>query len=135
MVETVLPEDKRPEDGNFAGVFIDKGAFPWQHVRKLGEDMVATEILLPPGTLIGAYELGALAASGVLRPKVYVRPRVAIIPSGSELVPLEDATDELLTRGAKLPEFNSLILSALVRDAGGEPVVLPIVPDRSLIHI
>lgn len=129
MVENVFPEDKKNEYGESGAVFIEKAAFPWQHVRKLGEDMVATEILLPPGTVIGAYELGALAAAGATRPRVYARPKVAIIPSGSELVPLDEATDELLNSGAKLPEFNSLVLSALVKDAGGMPEVKAIVPD------
>lgn len=126
MVENLV--SGRDADGETA--VIEKAAFPWQHVRKLGEDMVATEILLPPGTCIGPYELGALAAAGVLRPCVVERPKVAVIPSGSELVPLEDATPELLGTGVKLPEFNSVILSAMIRDAGGEPVVLPIVPDK-----
>lgn len=118
------------EAGREEAITIEQSAFPWQHVRKLGEDMVATEILLPPGTVIGAYELGALAAAGITRPRVLARPRVAIIPSGSELVSLDEATPELLSSGAKLPEFNSLILSALVRDAGGLPLVHPIVPDN-----
>ena len=123
MVENVFSE----VDRNF--VSIEKPAFPWQHVRKLGEDMVATEILLAPGTMIGPYELGALAAAGVLEPKVFCRPKVAILPSGPELVPLQEADPKLLASGARLPEFNSLVISALVRDAGGEPVVFPIVPD------
>lgn len=126
MVEHIVPG--KDAEGEFAT--IEKAAFPWQHVRKLGEDMVATEILLPPGTAIGAYELGALAAAGVLCPCVFKKPKVAIIPSGSELVPLGDATPELLAAGEKLPEFNSLTIAALVREAGGEPVVLPIVPDE-----
>ncbi len=111
-------------------VTLEKAAFPWQHVRKLGEDMVSTEILMPAGVVIGAYELGALAAAGVLEVRVYKRPKVLIIPSGSELVPLEQATPELLASGEKLPEFNSLVLSALVRDAGGEAEVYPIVADE-----
>lgn len=110
-------------------VSIEKPAFPWQHVRKLGEDMVATEILLPPGARIGPYELGALAAAGVLTPAVYSKPKVAVIPSGSELVPLANATAELLAAGEKIPEYNSLILSALIEEAGGEAILLPIVPD------
>lgn len=110
-------------------VSIEKATFPWQHVRKLGEDVVATEIILPQGTLVGAYELGALAAAGVLLPEVFARPKVAILPSGSELVSLQEATPELLASGEKLPEFNSLILAALVRDAGGEALVLPVVED------
>ena len=111
-------------------ITIEQAAFPWQHVRKLGEDIVATEILLPPGTPVGPYEIGALAAAGVLTPYVYKKTTVAIIPSGSELVPLKEATEELLSSGKALPEFNSLILAAMVRDAGGEAQVLPIVPDQ-----
>ena len=126
MVENVIPSRHVGDDT----VTVEKAAFPWQHVRKLGEDMVATEILLPPGTLIGPYELGALAAAGVMHPVVFKKPKVAILPSGSELVPLEEASPDLLAEGKKLPEFNSLILSAQVREAGGEPYVLPIVPDE-----
>ncbi|MDL2207829.1 molybdopterin biosynthesis protein, partial [Desulfovibrio sp. OttesenSCG-928-M16] len=128
MSEQVLP-------GQGDAVIIEQAAYPWQHVRKVGEDMVATEIILPPGTLIGAYELGALAVSGVYEPRVFARPKVAVIPSGSELVPLKEATPELLARGNKIPEFNSLILSALIEDVGGEPLIFPIVPDEpELIH-
>lgn len=110
-------------------ITIEKAAFPWQHVRKMGEDLVATESVLPPGARIGAYELGALAAAGILEPRVFVKPKVVIIPSGSELLPLSEISPEILASGHKLPEFNSLILSALIRDVGGEPEVWPIVPD------
>lgn len=121
-------EDLNVEEGG-AFVVTEKAAFPWQHVRKLGEDMVATEIILAPGVEIGPYELGALAAAGVLRPQVFRRPRVAVIPSGSEIVALEEAREEDLRAGRVLPEFNSLIFSAMIRDAGGVADVRPIVPD------
>ena len=124
MVEDLIPGKG---SGGEETVSLEKAAFPWQHVRKLGEDMVATEILLPPGTVIGAYELGALAASGVLEPVVFSRPKVVIIPSGSELLSLADAS--LFADREKLPEFNSLVLAALVRDVGGEAIIHPIVPD------
>lgn len=110
-------------------VIIEKAAYPWQHVRKMGEDMVATEILLPPGTLIGPYELGALAAGGVLAPAVFRKPRVALIPSGSEIVPLAEAREDDLRAGRCLPEFNSYIFTALIDEAGGEAETRPIVPD------
>lgn len=129
MVEHIF-QNHSSESGDEEKVSIEKAAFPWQHVRKLGEDMVATEILLPPGTVISAYELGALAAAGILHPRVYAKPKVAVIPSGSELISLSQATPEMLSRGDKLPEFNSLILSALIADAGGEAEILPIVPDE-----
>lgn len=116
--------------GGTQWAIIEKAAFPWQHVRKLGEDMVATEIILPPGICIGPYDLGALAAGGVLEVPVFVRPRVSIVPSGSEIVPLAEAREEDLRAGRVLPEFNSLIFSAMITEAGGDAAVLPVVPDE-----
>lgn len=110
-------------------IILEKPAFPWQHVRKTGEDLVETEVILPPGTLIGAQEIGALAAGGVMQPQVFKRARVAILPTGSDLAPL-DATDEgELRAGRQLPEFNSLVFATMLEAAGAEPVVMPISPD------
>ncbi len=124
MVENVNTEDEGRT------VVIEKAAFPWQHVRKLGEDMVATEIILAPGTRIGPYEIGAMAAAGVMSPPVFRLPEVAVIPSGSEIVPLAEAREEDLRAGRCLPEFNSLVFSALVDEAGGRARTLPVVPDE-----
>lgn len=124
----IMIEHLNLEDGG-TSVVTEKAAFPWQHVRKLGEDMVATEILLPSGIKIGPYEIGALAAAGVTRPIVWKKPRVAVIPSGNEIVVLEEACEDDLRSGRCLPEFNSLIFSAMISDAGGEALVRPIVPD------
>ena len=123
MVEKL---ERRDDKGS---VVITQAAFPWQHVRKLGEDMVATEIILAPGTVIGPAEIGALAAAGVMRPLVYRRPRVAILPTGSEIAPLESLSEAELASGKKLPEFNSLVFSAQIQLAGGDAQTLPIVPD------
>ena len=110
----IMVEHVNLEDGGKTAV-IEKAAFPWQHVRKLGEDMVATEIILAPGVVIGPYELGALAAGGVTHPMVFAKPRVAVIPSGSEIVALDEAKEEDLRAGRALPEFNSLIFSAMLK--------------------
>lgn len=116
------------QSGNF--IVIEKAAFPWQHVRKTGEDIVETEVILPPGTHIGAPEIGALAAGGVLAPPVCKLPKVCIIPSGSDLVPLEKAEEEKLKAGVELPEFNSLIFSAMLQAIAAEPEIMPITPDN-----
>ena len=129
MMENINTETEQDAQGESQWAVIEKAAFPWQHVRKMGEDMVATEIILPPGTCIGPYDLGALAAGGALEVPVFRRPRVSIIPSGSEIVPLMDAREEDLRAGRVLPEFNSLIFSAMITEAGGEAATLPVVPD------
>lgn len=124
MIEQVNSD----ESDRFA--IIEKAAFPWQHVRKIGEDMVATEIILAPGALVGPSELGAMAACGVLKAPVFAKPKVAIIPSGSEIAPLEKITAAQLASGEKLPEFNSRVIAAMVKNAGGEPLIMPVAPDN-----
>lgn len=123
MIEDVNPD----ESGNF--ITLEKAVWPWQHVRKTGEDIVQTEVILPPGTLIGPEEIGALAAGGVMFPEVFRKGKVAIIPTGSDLVELKNADGEKLRQGKQLPEFNSLIFSAMLKAAGAEPHIMPIAPD------
>lgn len=110
-------------------VEIQTAAYPWQYVRKMGEDVVATELLLPEGHRITAYDLGALIAGGVFEISVIKKPKVILIPTGSEIWDWEGQDLSSLPPG-KVPEFNTLLLSALVQECGGEPVRLPVVPDH-----
>ena len=107
-------------------VEIRESAYPWQNVRKVGEDIVATELLFPKNHILKPYDLGALVSAGIFELDVWARPKVAIIPTGSELVSYRNL--EKLEKG-KLIEFNSIILSSLVKEAGGIPTVYDIVPD------
>ncbi len=61
---------------------------PWSHVRPMGEDIVATQLVLPAGHVLRPVDLGAIAASGHATLEVARKPRVAILPTGSELVPV-----------------------------------------------
>ncbi len=89
---------------------------PWNHVRLVGEDVVATELLLPRSHRLRPYDLGALLAAGHTRVAVKSRPTVGIIPTGDELIqPGEEAKP-----GAVI-EFNSAVLAAFVREWGGTP--------------
>ena len=103
-------------------------AFPWQHIRKVGEDIIATQLLLPQNHLIRPYDLGAMIAAGIYRVKVRQRPRVVIIPSGSELVRHQDLKDGPAAKG-RIIEYNSYILAGLVKECLAEPIVYDIVPD------
>ena len=108
---------------------IRSPAYPWQHVRKVGEDIVATQLLLPQNHRIRPYDAGALISAGAFFVEVYKKPLVAIIPTGSELVHYKDVKETEPLKENEIIESNSLILAGLVRESGGIPVIYDIVPD------
>ena len=120
MVEQVPDPEADP-------ITVEAPTFPWQHVRRVGEDLVRGEMVLPEGIEITPWAQGAMLAAGVTRVRVRRRPRVVIIPTGTELVPVTEL-DQDLPEG-RLPEFNSTILAGLVAEAGGVAVVARIVRD------
>ena len=97
------------------------------NVRPAGEDIRRGETVLRAGTRLGAAELGVLASVGRAHPLVYRRPRVAILVTGDELADV-DQTEEIIS-GRKVASSNSHTLAAMVRQAGGEPVMLGIAAD------
>src|SRR5512136_707425 len=104
-------------------------AYPWQNIRKVGEDIVATQLLLPQNHRVRPFDAGAMVAAGVLSLKVWQKPKVVIIPTGSELVHYRRVSDLNQLRKNQIIEYNSLILSGLVRECQAIPVVYEIVPD------
>jgi putative molybdopterin biosynthesis protein len=123
----IMSEQVFPVDGEDGIVEIRSAAYPWQHVRKVGEDIVAGELILPVNHMLRPEDLGALLAASVTSVKVYRRPRVWIQPTGDELVSPYEA--ESVGPG-KIIEFNGTILANLVKVCHGEPVLRNIVPDR-----
>ncbi len=97
---------------------------PWQHVRPLGEDIVATELILPENHLLTPTDLGACAAAGLSTLAVRRRPSVAIIPTGNELVAIGSQPN-----AGDIIEFNSLMLSGLLEEWGASATTLDPVPD------
>ena len=122
MVEYVQPI-------NETQIQIEAAAHPWQHIRKVGEDLVAHEMVLSEKIEITPYALGALLAAGVTRLLVRRRPRVVIIPTGDELISVEEIENDEVPPG-RIIEFNSVMLAALVEQLGGLPEIQPIVADR-----
>ncbi|MCP4024098.1 MAG: molybdopterin biosynthesis protein [Desulfobacteraceae bacterium] len=100
-------------------VEIEAPVFPWQHVRKMGEDIVATKLLFPRGHKINSYSLGALLSGGVFRVDVYKRPKVLILPTGSELKQWQDVDLKKLSPGDVI-ESNSTVLGGLCQDFGAD---------------
>lgn len=117
----IMREDLQPAE---EGYLILHPAHPYQHVRPVGEDVVAGEVIVPAYHLLTPPDLGVILAGGILEVEVLKKPRVAIIPTGDELV----APGEIVRKG-EIPEFNSAVLAAYVSQWGGEPVVFPIVKD------
>jgi putative molybdopterin biosynthesis protein len=109
---------------------IRSSAFPWQNVRKVGEDVVATQILLHQNHRIRPYDLGAILAAGVFSVKVRKRPRVAIIPTGSELLDYRQSPSPGQLGEGKIIESNSLVLSALIQQSYAVSKLYPIVVDQ-----
>src|SRR3990170_72146 len=98
---------------------------PWSHVRPMGEDIVATQLILPSGHVLRPVDLGAVAASGHKSIRIVKKPTVAILPTGTELVP----PGSQLQRG-DIIEYNSLVLAGQVLGWGGEPQRFDIIPDN-----
>jgi putative molybdopterin biosynthesis protein len=110
---------------NPSQIRIRAAATPWQHVRPLGEDIVATQLVLPAGQILRPVDLGAAAASGHTRLNVAVRPRVAILPTGSELIPIGNSP-----KSGEIIEFNSIVLAGQVQVWGAESIRFPITIDE-----
>ena len=97
---------------------IDKPVFPWQNVRKVGEDIVATELLFPQNHIITPYCVGALLTGGVFKVQVKKKPKFLIIPTGSELVDWRTKFPDDIKPGQVL-ETNSFVLGSLIEKYGG----------------
>ncbi len=96
-----------------------------QHVRLVGEDMVATELLLPANHRLRPVDLGALAASGHAEVLCRRRPRAIIIPTGAEIIPVGEEP-----RTGQIIDSNSVMLRAAIEADGGEAEVTAVIPDE-----
>ncbi len=104
-------------------------ATPWQHVRTIGEDIVATELILPEGHRIRAIDQGAMLATGVTEVKVQRQPRAHVIPTGSELIQPNQQP-----KPGQIIEFNSRILAGYLNEWGADASRgLPVVDNPELL--
>ena len=118
MVEDIV----KNED---ASITIHAAAAPWQHIRQIGEDICAGEMILPGFVTVSPAAIGAMIAGGVLELDVIRKPVVGIIPTGDEIIaPCADP------KPGDILEFNGSIFSAMVRQWGAEAKIYPIVPDQ-----
>ncbi|MBI3973846.1 MAG: molybdopterin molybdotransferase MoeA [Chloroflexi bacterium] len=95
------------------------------NVRYAGEDQRKGEVILRAGTVVRPAEVGGLAALGRAQVWVRRRPRVAVLSTGDELVPADQAVGP-----GQIRDVNSFALAALIAHYGGEPILLGIAADR-----
>ena len=109
-------------DGKSIG--IEQSVSPWVNVRPVGEDMVVTDMLLPCRHFMRPVDLGACLAAGIGKVWVFRQAKVAIIPTGDEIV----APGSELKPG-DIVDYNSQIIAGTVRECGALPCVMPAVRD------
>jgi putative molybdopterin biosynthesis protein len=120
------------EDVHYIGekeVELHMPATPWQHVRTIGEDIVATELILPEGHKIRAIDQGAMLATGITEIKVQRPPKAHVIPTGSELIQPHQKP-----KAGQIIEFNSRILAGYLNEWGAEATRgLPVIDNPELL--
>jgi molybdenum cofactor synthesis domain-containing protein len=121
--DAVVPVEDAPSRGGAieVGLRVEKG----DKVYPRGADVKKGETLLRAGRTLMGQDLVLLASSHLESVPVFKRPRVAIVPTGTELT--SDIADR---RSGKVVESHGLLLRHLVEEAGGTAVPLPIVPDE-----
>ena len=117
-------EEKNKHKENITEIEIFSAVSPGQHIRNMGEDVVANQLIIPINHKIRPVDIGALLAGGVNQIFVRKQPKIAIIPTG----------DELINPGkgmipGKIIEYNSKIIKALIYQWGGKAKIYEIVKD------
>lgn len=117
----VMVEHVRVAEGE---VHFERRAEPFQNIVGQGSEAASGSVVLGPGRRLGAGEIGLLASVGKTSINVFARPRVAILPTGDEVVPIERQPEWFQVRNS-----NAAALAAQVEDAGGAPEFMGIAPD------
>ncbi len=121
MIEHVQPVGGPGEEA----IEIIESVTPWHHVRTTGEDIVATELIVPENHVVRPVDIGAMLGAGITEIFVRRRPRVAVIPTGDELIQPGEPPGP-----GRIVEFNSRVLCGLVEEWGGEGLRSEIVRDN-----
>lgn len=100
-------------------VTIEAPTFPWQYVRRMGEDIVATQLLFPRFRSLTSCCLGALITAGISTIEVLRKPKILVIPTGSELLESSGIAPDTIIPG-KVIESNSYVLSGMAGECGAE---------------
>jgi molybdenum cofactor synthesis domain-containing protein len=122
--DSVIMVEDTEREGNEVKVF--KSITPGTNIGKMGGDIKEGAVILKAGIMLDAGKVGVIASQGLSKIKVYEKPRIAIIPTGEEVV----QGGKKLQPG-QLYDINSHTISALVSASGGVPVRIDIAGDKA----
>jgi putative molybdopterin biosynthesis protein len=120
MIENVVQKDETT-------VLIDAPAFPWQHVRRIGEDIVATELLIPQNRELTPSDIGALISAGIYEVEVRDRVKTIFLPTGDEVLNFLDKPEP---SAGQVIESNSQVFRAYANGWGIDAGWSAPVPDN-----
>ena len=123
MAEDLIETEETGEAGKKC-VKILESAPAWQHIRPIGEDIVAGEMILPGRHRIRPIDIGVLLSGGITRIEVYAKLRVAILPTGTEIIEAGQTP-----KAGEIIESNTRMFEAMVNKAGGTAVRFAVIPD------
>ncbi len=121
--DAILLQEDATRDGDM--VRVNEAVVAGRHIRRKGQDFSAGDVVIPASRRLTARDIGLAAAANYPWLSVHRRPRIAVLATG----------DEIAMPGEPIPpggivSSNSHALAALVRAAGGDPVVLPVASDE-----
>jgi molybdopterin molybdotransferase len=108
-----------------AEIEVRRSVSEGDYIRWVGEDVTSGEVVLQPNSRLRPQDLGLLAMLGISKISVFRRPRIVILSTGDELIPVEESLQP-----GKIHDSNAYTLSALISRDGGTPEYLGIVPDQ-----
>lgn len=117
MIEHTEPVDEK-------SVEIYKSVAPLQHMIDASEDFSKNQIVIEKGSLIRPQEAGLIAGLGFEQVDVYKTPKIGIISTGDEIIPIDQKPAP-----GEIRDINSYTLAGFIKEAGGEPILYPIVND------
>ncbi|MGM0379058.1 MAG: molybdopterin biosynthesis protein [Bacillota bacterium] len=97
---------------------------PWENIRTIGESMVKGDLLLTSGRKITSFDLGVLIEGGIKKVDIISKPSIGVIPTGSELINIDEKYDK-----GKIYEFNSHVIKNLIKDYGAKAYRNKIIKD------
>ena len=117
MIEDVIEIDEEH-------VSIILPSKPFDHIRPVGEDIVANEMIIPSGKTINPFDMASMIQGGVEEIEVTKKPNISIIPTGKEII----SNPQEIGKG-KIMDSNSILFSALITKLGGNPLIKNIIRD------